>query len=407
MKTGNLLSACMMVKNEEKNIERCLRSIKKLVDEIVVVDTGSTDNTVKIAKRFGARVYHHEWQNDFSLHRNQSIGYARGTWVMIIDADEEFALSDGATYGQVREFLTKIAGKYPAAALNVKDMQKGMNTLQFNSTRIFRKGLVEYQGIVHNQPVLKIDGEAALCTGAFLYHYGYDLTPEQKAGKFLRTSTLLLKQIEEGQIINALPYFFLCQLYADDRQSAEAIKWGEMYWDHRAEAVDGSFCDSIYFVMTKQYMKLGDTEKANEWLNRGVEALPGDLDLALAALEYGVWIDNVDLKIQACKDFIQIYRQYQKNPALKANRFVFAMRPEALAYVYFHQTVTEIKDGTQAMSNLITLLQTLAPAFRDGMMQELEDKLSQSAFPVHFQREEAPVIDPTESKANFVSATLQ
>ena len=77
-----------MVKNEEQCLEKCLQSIKKVVDEIIVVDTGSTDQTADIAKQNGAKIYHHPWEGDFSKHRNQSMSYAKGDWILIIDADE-------------------------------------------------------------------------------------------------------------------------------------------------------------------------------------------------------------------------------------------------------------------------------------------------------------------------------
>ena len=66
------LSFCMIAKNEEKFIGRCLESVKDLVDEMIVVDTGSTDRTVQIAEGYGACVYHHEWKNDFSEAKNFS-----------------------------------------------------------------------------------------------------------------------------------------------------------------------------------------------------------------------------------------------------------------------------------------------------------------------------------------------
>ena len=86
---GVTISACMMVKNEEAFLPRCLESIKDVVDEIIVVDTGSTDRTAEIAKSYGAKVYHHPWENNFSKHRNQSISYATGDWIFILDGDEE------------------------------------------------------------------------------------------------------------------------------------------------------------------------------------------------------------------------------------------------------------------------------------------------------------------------------
>lgn len=78
----------MIVKNEEIALPKCLSSVKGVVDEMVVLDTGSTDRTPEIAREFGARVYHFEWCNDFSVARNQSLKYIQGDWVLVLDADE-------------------------------------------------------------------------------------------------------------------------------------------------------------------------------------------------------------------------------------------------------------------------------------------------------------------------------
>lgn len=82
------LSLCMIVKNEEQSLPKCLGSVKNVVDEMVVLDTGSTDRTPEIAKEFGARVYQFEWCNDFSAARNESLKYVQGDWVLVLDADE-------------------------------------------------------------------------------------------------------------------------------------------------------------------------------------------------------------------------------------------------------------------------------------------------------------------------------
>jgi len=82
------ISLAMIVKNEEKFLGRCLESVKKLVDEIVLVDTGSTDNTVEIAKSFGAKIYTFAWSDDFAEARNHSLSMCGCDWVLILDADE-------------------------------------------------------------------------------------------------------------------------------------------------------------------------------------------------------------------------------------------------------------------------------------------------------------------------------
>jgi tetratricopeptide (TPR) repeat protein len=80
----------MIVKDEESRLERCLQSVQGIVDEIIVVDTGSRDRTPMIAQQFGAQVYDVPWQDDFAAARNQSLHYAQGEWILVLDADETF-----------------------------------------------------------------------------------------------------------------------------------------------------------------------------------------------------------------------------------------------------------------------------------------------------------------------------
>jgi glycosyltransferase involved in cell wall biosynthesis len=82
------VSLSIIVKNEENSLPHCLNSVKDLVDEIVVLDTGSTDKTPEIAKEFGAQVYHFEWCNDFSAARNTALKYVTSDWILVLDADE-------------------------------------------------------------------------------------------------------------------------------------------------------------------------------------------------------------------------------------------------------------------------------------------------------------------------------
>ena len=84
----------MIVRNEGWILSRCLASVRALVDEIIVVDTGSTDQTVEIAESFGARVYHATWENDFSKARNISLQHATKDWILVLDADEEIRTAD-------------------------------------------------------------------------------------------------------------------------------------------------------------------------------------------------------------------------------------------------------------------------------------------------------------------------
>ncbi len=82
------LSFCMIVRDEAQRLARCLLSVRSIVDELIVLDTGSTDDTIEIANAFGAQVHTFQWCNDFSAARNESLKYAQGDWVLVLDADE-------------------------------------------------------------------------------------------------------------------------------------------------------------------------------------------------------------------------------------------------------------------------------------------------------------------------------
>ncbi|NTV24300.1 MAG: glycosyltransferase [Nanoarchaeota archaeon] len=90
----NKISLCMIVKDEETCIETCIDSVKEFVDEAIIVDTGSTDRTKEIAKRYTKKVFDYKWEEDFAKARNRSIGYATGDWILILDADEVIAKED-------------------------------------------------------------------------------------------------------------------------------------------------------------------------------------------------------------------------------------------------------------------------------------------------------------------------
>ena len=114
------ISACLIVKDEEELLPDCLSSVKDLVDEIIVVDTGSSDRTIEIAKEYGAKIYEHPWEDNFALHRNQSIEYATSEWVFIIDADERF---DAGYLTKVKELLPRT--DFDAIALQVNNIYPG------------------------------------------------------------------------------------------------------------------------------------------------------------------------------------------------------------------------------------------------------------------------------------------
>lgn len=192
-----LLSIGMMVKNEEKNLDKCLNSLMPIIDsiesELIIVDTGSEDSTIEIAKKYTDKLYFHKWNNDFSAMRNTTIKYAIGKWFFVIDGDEVLESTE-----EIIEFFKSGEYKnYNAASLNVRSFSSQKDLTKFGdleSIRFFKNdGYFKYEGIVHNQPVFK---DPVKKIEATINHYGYIADdPELMEKKFKRTSELLKQEL--------------------------------------------------------------------------------------------------------------------------------------------------------------------------------------------------------------------
>ena len=135
-----------MVKNESKNLPRSIDSLKTQVDEIIVVDTGSTDDTITIAKNYGAKVIETEWQGDFSTPRNLAIDNASGDWIIFLDADEFFAHTD-----KIRSAINKLSNNTTIIIPRIDiDEEQGRELNHDWSLRIFRNvDYLRYRGLIH------------------------------------------------------------------------------------------------------------------------------------------------------------------------------------------------------------------------------------------------------------------
>lgn len=191
----------MIVKNEETNLERCLLSLdllrQKIDSELIIVDTGSIDNTVEIARKYTDKVYFHEWNNNFSDMRNISLEYGTGEWVFIIDADEQLNHPEEIIkYFQDDSQLLK----YNTILLPMKDFTKSSDAnsfFEYISPRFFKNdGTFRYEGSIHNQPMYK--EPSLVIADACLYHFGYDSENEALiARKVERTSKMLIEALKK------------------------------------------------------------------------------------------------------------------------------------------------------------------------------------------------------------------
>jgi glycosyltransferase involved in cell wall biosynthesis len=168
------LSFCAIVKNEAQNLARCLASVKPYVDELIVVDTGSTDNTIAIAQQYGAKVSHFEWCNDFAAARNYANSLASCDWILTLDADEELEILNPDWILQLQSTSEDIQG----FTIGLRGDNAGETEMQ--TIRLFRNHpAMQYRDRYHEY--LTYQGQALHSDhplvqplkGVEIIHYGY------------------------------------------------------------------------------------------------------------------------------------------------------------------------------------------------------------------------------------------
>lgn len=303
------ISCCMIVKDEEAFLEQCLRSVKDCVDEIIIVDTGSTDKTVDIAKKYTDKVYFHPWEGNFSKARNQALKYATGDWIFIIDADEELVESSRPKLRQaVRE-----AGKADAIHANViSTYSAGRKTARHNSERLFRNnGVIHYEGIVHNRAVGQI---CTIASKIELMHYGYNVQEKKAQEKFIRTTNLLKQQIAKNPD-DPMPRHYLGTSYLARGMRKECIEESILAINLAEE--QGSN-DTIYLWTyhnaALSFFHLGDLEKARDYSLRALKKYPDHLDsfytMAMISAEEKQWNDVLHYGLQ----YFKLRDYFEDNP---------------------------------------------------------------------------------------------
>ena len=206
-----LLSLCMIVKNEAAVLARCLASVRGLAEEVIVVDTGSTDGTVELAQAQGATVCRMEWQDDFALARNRALEQAHGRWILVLDADEYLLDTD-------RNLLSELL----ATATPDQGFELLMKTLDGENRvadcvpliRVFpNRPEIRFEGPIHEVvgPSLARAGCRAVATSISIMHTGY-ADPETLRRKEIRNKNLLLGYLarHDGKMPGELWYHLGC-----------------------------------------------------------------------------------------------------------------------------------------------------------------------------------------------------
>ena len=198
---NNSISLTMIVKNEAQHLADCLQSVKNVVDEIIIVDTGSTDSTIEIADSFNAKIFHFDWINDFSAARNFALSKSNCDWILYLDADERL---DEESAKKIR-LLTQTDNNigYYCTIKSYDSENYRDNTIRY--IRFFRNHTeARFEGKVHEQITQSLEKLRFkfIHSDILIHHIGYDISKEGKKQKALRN----LKLLEEEYVATKSEY---------------------------------------------------------------------------------------------------------------------------------------------------------------------------------------------------------
>ncbi|HWR45115.1 glycosyltransferase [Sporomusa sp.] len=279
------ISLCLITKNEEHCLARCLESVQQLVDEIIVVDTGSEDATVKIAAELGASVFFFHWVDDFSAARNYAISKAQGQWILVLDADEVLApLSRQDLFAYMEH--SPAEGYYFQIA---SYLDCGNKTVEDYVVRLFKNApAYRFSGAIHEQVAGSIQScnvhNGLVFAPYTIHHYGYLLKELEEKHKFDRNTTIISKALMKNPQDPFLHYSLAIEYlqHKDFKQAGLLLQ--KTLTLLRGE--EGYILQVLMALLLTKLAEPDDTH-AEALFSSALETLPDNGDLYCL---YGVWL---------------------------------------------------------------------------------------------------------------------
>lgn len=270
------VSLCMIVKNEEKNLADCLASVGDFASEVIIVDTGSTDRTVEIARASGARVEYFAWIDDFSAARNESIRYATGDWIFWMDADDRLAPNE---LNRLKNALVSgLAQVYSCRVVSGVGRDSSVaTTATVTHARLFpnHRGL-HFVNALHEDitPVAMGLGLTAAETNITIHHTGYTADPDTMQARGARNEKIVRREMAKEPRNRRLYYDLAVALYLQDDYS-QTIENMERFLVDPPEYVDKEiYVYHAHVILIAAYGKLGQSQATNRAVEKALAVFP-------------------------------------------------------------------------------------------------------------------------------------
>lgn len=300
-----MLTLSMIVKNEEKYLPDCIKSVQGVVDEIVIVDTGSDDDTIEIAKKFNAKIYHYKWDNDFSAARNFALEKSTGDWILYLDADERLSAS---SIKLIRRLTREPDHKgYYCTIKNIDEVRNRPSVMKY--VRLFpRSDKIRFTGKIHEQiePSLANNNYRLENSDVQIIHLGYNISGDELKFKAERNLDILLKEFVENP--SSYIAYQLGQTYGILEEQIKASNYFIL-------SVKGSSLKNEYKSVAYRYLCVQEAEKNNwvtalEYIDRSLDCDSEQPLPLLISSKINLQLKNFTEAESNCKKAYQVNKRY-------------------------------------------------------------------------------------------------
>jgi glycosyltransferase involved in cell wall biosynthesis len=259
----------MIVKNEESTLERCLSSVKNMVDEIIIIDTGSTDNTINIARKFTDRIFSFKWIDDFAAARNESLRYATKEYILVLDADEYL--------DHKVDLQSDLESNCDYYYVNIKNEVVLGRIFTHSTIRIFKNKInLKYENRLHEH--INIVGNEGKYTDGIaniiIHHTGYTDERMKDKNKFNRNLKLMSLEVKDNP--NAFNLFNMGKTYYLVSEHTKAVEYLQRAYPL---SLNRMFLPELLTILAQSLFEINKIEEGISILKGGTVLFPNETEM--------------------------------------------------------------------------------------------------------------------------------